>query len=125
MANELSLWTHKNAILPAASTLVSVAESNPDSFSHRYCLPDVISFPVRFRPTAIPQLVSLFSGAVAKTWQQPRFFLKSPTVCSLRFWIFRPATRARRQKGSNTGPGVGRRRRYFLCRGVPSVLHPD
>src|SRR5438309_1480434 len=61
MANELSLWTHKNAILPAASTLVSVAESNPDTFSHRYCLPDVISFPVRLRKQG-RDLVGLATG---------------------------------------------------------------
>src|SRR5882672_637938 len=125
LANELWPWTPKNAILPAASSLVALAESNPDSFSHRYCLPDVISFPVRFRRPAIPQLVSFFSGAVAEARQQPRFFPKSSALHSVRVWIFRPAAQARGEQGANTRPGVARRRHYFVCSGVPPVLHPD
>src|SRR6266404_9977446 len=125
MANELSLWTHKNAILPAASTLVSVAESNPDTFSHRYCLPDVISFPVRFRLPAIPQFVSLFSGAACQAQRLcPSFFECSP-VCSVRFWIFRASSQAWRQQRPNARTGLGRRRRYFLRSGVPPVLCPN
>src|SRR5258706_4578860 len=125
MVNELSLWTHKNAILPAASTLVSVAESNPDTFSHRYCLPDVISFPVRFRLPAIPQFVSLYSGAASQAQRlRPSFFECSP-VCSVRFWIFRASTQAWRQQRPNARTGLGRRRRYFLRSGVPPVLYPN
>src|SRR3979409_651794 len=101
LENQVWLWTPKNAILPAASSLVSMAESNPDSFSHRYCLPDVISIPVRFRFPAIAHLVSLFSGAVSEARRLRRFFIECSLVRSVRFWIFRPATQAWRQQGVN------------------------
>src|SRR5882762_5139552 len=125
LANELWFWTHKNAILPVPSSLVPVAESYPDSFSHRYCLPDVISFPVRFRLPAIPQLVSLFSGAASQAQRLRPSFFECPPVCSVRFWIFRASTQAWRQQRPNARTGLGRRRRYFLRSGVPPVLYPD
>jgi len=73
--DELSLWTHKNHPSAAASTLVSVAESNPDNFFIGIAYLTLFPFRFDFACPAIRNSSPFFLGPLVKHSDSgPSFF---------------------------------------------------